>query len=313
MGRRGQPRVTPARLLRDALDWGRLAPLRLQARTVAAGVYSGAHRSRRRGTGVEFGGHRSYVPGDDLRWLDHRAFLRHGRLLVRQFETETDRSLRLLVDATRSMGFRSEGAPGAKLAFAAVVAAALARLALAGGDPVGLDWIGGERRRPLPAMAGREAFERVLGALEAVLPGGDLTADRQAISRAVNPIARHARRGALVVFLSDLLDLPEDATQRFAALATEGRTVIVVRILDPLEAEFPFTGPVRLRSSEGAQVVETDGSTVRAPYLEALERQAQAWQDRLLPRGGALVRTRSDSDPIEVVRAILAAAQGLRP
>lgn len=305
--------MIPDRQLREALDWGRLAPLRLQARTVAAGVYAGAHRSRRRGTGVEFGGHRSYVPGDDLRWLDHRAFLRHGRLLVREFETETDRSLRLLVDATRSMGFRGDGAPGAKLAFAAVIAAALARIALASGDPVGLDWLGGERRRPLPARAGREAFERLLDALEAVLPDGDLAGDRQAISRAVDPIARHARRGSVVVFLSDLLDLPEDAVPQVAALTTEGRTVIVVRILDPLEAEFPFTGPVRLRSSEGARVVETDGSTVRSSYLEALERQAQRWQDRLLPRGGALVRAVSDTDPIEVVRAILAAAQGLRP
>ncbi len=302
-----------ARQIRSALDWGRLAPLRLQARTVAAGVYAGLHRSRRRGTGVEFGGHRSYVRGDDLRWLDHRAFLRHGRLLVCEFETETDRSLRLVVDATGSMGYRSDSAPGAKLAFAAVVAAALARIALASGDPVGLDWIGGERRRPLPAMAGREAFERLLLALEAVLPGGDLTADHHAIARAINPIARHARRGSVVVFLSDLVDLPEDAGQRFAALATEGRTVVVVRVLDPAEATFPFSGPVRLRSSEGARVVETDASTVRGAYLEALEQCAQRWQDRLLPRGGALVRATSDADPIEIVRAVLAAARGLRP
>ncbi len=61
--------------------------------------------------------------------------LRHERLIVRQFETETDRVLCLVVDATASMGFRGARAPGAKLAFAAVVAAALARVALASGDP----------------------------------------------------------------------------------------------------------------------------------------------------------------------------------
>ena len=93
----------------------------------------------KRGAGVEFGGYREYVPGDDLRWLDRRSLLRHERLVVRQFETETDRALCLLVDASASMGFRGPGAPGAKLAFAASSAAALARVALASGDPVSLD------------------------------------------------------------------------------------------------------------------------------------------------------------------------------
>ena len=97
--------------LRRSLDWGSLAPLRIRARMVAEGVYAGAHRSARKGAGVEFGGHRAYVPGDDLRWLDVRSLLRHDHLLVRQFETETDRALRLVVDATKSMGYRGKGAP----------------------------------------------------------------------------------------------------------------------------------------------------------------------------------------------------------
>src|SRR5499427_4037233 len=140
------------------IDWGSIAPLRLRARAVAEGVYAGAHRSLRRGPGVEFGGHRPYAPGDDLRWLDRRALLRHDKLIVREFETETDRGLRLIVDASASMGFRGRDAPAAKFAYAALVAAALARVALASGDPVGLDWLGGQATRPLPTTAGREAF-----------------------------------------------------------------------------------------------------------------------------------------------------------
>ncbi len=65
-----------------------------------------------RGSGVEFGGYREYVPGDDLRWLDRRSLLRHDRLVVRQFETETDRTLSLLVDASASMGYRGSGRSG---------------------------------------------------------------------------------------------------------------------------------------------------------------------------------------------------------
>lgn len=292
------------------MDWGKLAPLRLRAEGIADGIYAGGHRSARRGTGVEFGGYRSYSPGDDLRFLDRRALMRHGRLLTREFETETDRALRLLIDASASMGYRSERAPGAKLAYGALLSAALARVALSTGDPVALDWLGGAERRRLPAMSGREAFERVLGALEQVEPGGDLSLDEAAVDRAVAPIARYARRGAVIVFLSDLLDLPDGTLERLAALATRGRTLIVTRVLDPVEADFPFDGPLRLRASEGSSRIETDGRLARAGYLEALEALARRWEDRLVPRGGRLIRCTTADDPVTVVQAILAVPTG---
>lgn len=296
--------------LRKALDWGKLGPLRLRARSVADGVYSGSHRSPRRGPGVEFGGHRNYVPGDDLRWLDRHALMRHGRLLVREFETETDRALRLVVDASASMAFRSAHAPAAKLAYAALIGAALARIALAGGDPVALDWLGGEQRRPLPSMGGREAFERVLGALEAVRPGGDLSLDLAGVERSLAPVARHAGRGSLIVLLSDLIDLPEGSLDYFAALATRGRTIVAVRVLDPAEARFPFEGPLRLRALEGDALVETDAEAARRGYLDALESIARQWETRLVGRRGRVVRAVTDDDAIEVVRAVLRAAEG---
>ena len=58
---------------RGAIDWSKLAPLRLRARLVAEGAWAGMHPSPRRGAGVEFGGHRAYTPGDDLRFIDRHA------------------------------------------------------------------------------------------------------------------------------------------------------------------------------------------------------------------------------------------------
>jgi uncharacterized protein (DUF58 family) len=284
--------------------------LRLRARHVADGVYAGTHRSPRRGTGIEFGGHRPYVPGDDLRWLDRHALMRHGRLLIREFETETDRTLRLVVDASASMSYRSNAAPGAKLAYAAVVAAALSRIAIAGGDPVALDWIAGAERHPLPALGGREAFERIVSALELVEPGGDASFDTKDVDRAFAAIARHARRGSIVVLLSDLIDLPPETLERFLALSSLGRSLIVVRVLDPMEANFSFDGPVLLRSSEGNIVVETDAAAARAGYLAALERVATTWDERLSAAGGRLVRAVTSDDPVTVVREIVAGARG---
>lgn len=295
--------------IRQALDWGSLAPLRLRSRLVAEGLYAGAHKSSRRGAGIEFGGHREYQPGDDLRWLDRRSLLRHDHLLVRQFETETDRALRLVVDATGSMAYRGKGAPGAKLAFASLVAAALARVALSNGDPVGLAFIGGVDAPPVPVASGREAFERLVGTLENVEPGGDARADAEMLERALGALSRAARRGSVVVVLSDLLDLPEIAPDRVAALGTRGRTVVVVRVLDPDELTLPFEGTVRLRGLEGEVVVETDVEVTRGQYLDALEALRTKWETALVAHDGRLVTASTSDDPVRVVRAILEAAR----
>jgi uncharacterized protein (DUF58 family) len=300
---RAQPKTTLG------LDWGELAPLRLRARAAADGAWSGLHRSVRRGAGVEFAGHRAYVPGDDLRWLDRHALMRHGALMLREFETETDRTLRLLVDASGSMAFRGSRGRGAKLAYAAVIGLALAWIATHEGDRVALDWLGSEKARPLPGMGGGEAFERVALALEHATPEGALTSDED-LARALVPIERNARRGSLVAVMSDLVDLPESALERLTGLGHRGRTLVVVQVLDPDELDFPYEGPVRLRALEGDRVVDTDASAVRAAYLEELERRTKLWHNRLGSRGARLIVASTADDPSEVVRRILVAFRG---
>jgi uncharacterized protein (DUF58 family) len=302
--------LSALRPIRRALDWGELAPLRLRARLVAEGVYAGVHRSAKRGAGVEFGGFREYVPGDDLRWLDRRSLLRHERLVVRQFETETDRALCLLVDATASMGFRGPRAPGAKLAFAGVVAAALTRVALASGDPVSLTFLGGgDRAAPVPRSMGRDQFDRIVGALEAVDPGGDAHVDGGMLDRALQSLSRATRRGAIVVLLSDLLDLPEGAAERIAAIAPMGRVLCVVQTLDPAEVDFPYTGTVRLRALEGNAVVETDAETTRDRYLESLAALTRGWEQTVVRRDGRFLRATTDQDLVAIVRSIVEAVR----
>jgi uncharacterized protein (DUF58 family) len=299
-----------AKPIRRALDWGSLGPLRLRAREVAEGVYAGMHRSARRGTGVEFGGFREYTPGDDLRWLDRRSLLRHDRLVVRQFETETDRAVCLVVDATSSMAYRAAQAPGAKLAWASLVAAALARIAIASGDPVSLTFLGGDgATRSVGKSGGREQFERIVASLEAAEPGGDARVDAALLDRAFDSLARVTRRGAIVVVLSDLLDLPDDAADRIGALASYGRVVAVMQTLDTDEASFPFAGTVRLRALEGEHIVETDAETTRERYLDALAGLESAWRHVITRCGGRFLRATTGDDPVRAVREIIEAVR----
>ncbi|HXX69083.1 MAG TPA: DUF58 domain-containing protein [Polyangiaceae bacterium] len=293
------------RSVRTSIDWGELSPLRVRAREVAEGVYSGLHRSALRGSGVEFGGYREYVPGDDLRWLDRRSLLRHDRLVVRQFETETDRALCLLLDASASMGYRSPRAPGAKIAFGAVVVAALARVALAQGDPVGLSFVAGAHAVPVSRANGREQFERIVAALESVEVSGDATLDPSMLERAIHAAARGARRGTIFVLVSDLIDWPSSEIARVAAMTSGGRVLGVVRTLDPSETTFPFEGTVRLRALEGRDLVETDARASRDHYLGVLAALTQEWKDGIVSRGGRFLTARTDDPPVEVVRDLI--------
>jgi uncharacterized protein (DUF58 family) len=212
-----------------------------------------------------------------------------------------------VVDATLSMAYRGKGAPGAKIAFAALLAAALGRVALASGDPVGVGWIGGEGARGLPASAGREAFERIVGVFESASAAGDTSGDIAAVERALGPIGRKARRGSIVVLFSDLLDLPPRALASFASLATGGRAPIAVRVLDPTERKLDFTGNVRLRAMEGREVVEADADVVRDAYQARLASIADEWSRELVGRGGRLLDVSTTDKPAEIVRALVQA------
>jgi uncharacterized protein (DUF58 family) len=310
-----QPRRAGADLL--PIDWGAISPLRLRAQLLAEGVYSGGHRSRRRGPGVEFGGQRPYVPGDDLRFLDRRSLLRHDRLMVRQFETETDRALWLCVDASASMAFRGPQAPGAKLAFAALLAAALARVAVAGQDPVGLAWLGGAPsttraggRAVLDGVAasfGYAAFERVTNQLESAHASGDLSRDLEAVDQSVRLLGLRAGRGSAVVVFSDLLDLHQQALGRILPLASAPRALVVVQVLDPRERDLSFRGKVRLRALEGSEVVVTDADAVRGEYQARLAAHTESCRRAVEQAGGRLVRATSSDDAVQVVRQILQA------
>src|SRR5690606_2836176 len=110
----------------------------------------------------------------------------------------------------------------------------LGRVAVATGDSVSLDWLGGERASALPSAGGREAFERLVAALERGVPGGEEHLAGTGFDSALKALARRARRGSVIVVLSDLLDLPADAPREVAALAGRDRRLVVVQTLDPV-------------------------------------------------------------------------------
>src|SRR5438876_7321413 len=114
----------------------RLADLKLRARTIVEGALAGLHRSPHHGASVEFAEHREYTPGDEIRHIDWKAYGKFDRYFIKEYEEETNLRAYLLVDASASMDYGSEGL--SKFDYSCYLAASLAYLMLHQGDDVGL-------------------------------------------------------------------------------------------------------------------------------------------------------------------------------
>ncbi len=299
------------------------APLRVRARSLADGIHGGAHRAERKGAGIEFAGHRPYTLGDDLRHLDRHALLRHGRLMVREFHTDTERPVHLIVDASPSMDYRSDDAlfkrprqardvasRPSKLGLASLIAAAIAMIARRTGDPVGLSLVGETEMTFRPRLGG-ETLERLLAALEereASAKSRSRVGSDQGSSpweSALGRIAHQLPRGTSIFFFSDFLDFERADLSQITDLATRRRTLTCLLVLDPAEVEFPFEGALRLRDDETGTEIETDAEPARTAYLEALHHWKQTIRQELSAKGARLVSSTTTDHPAWVLREVL--------
>ena len=303
--------------LRSRLALSHTKGLRLRARQLASGWGAGAHRAERKGSGVEFAGHRDYAPGDDLRHLDHHALLRHGKLLVRQFHTETERSVHIIVDATSSMKYSGgpergqKNSPEEKTDRAVLLAAALATIAKDSGDAIGLSWKGDNIVKTFPPRGKGEAFEQLMVELEhlsdhtAHSPNGSKGTQAHSWELLFNELGSRLSRGTIVFLLSDLLDFTPSLSRTLTALCTRNRTVRAAQILSPDEIDFPFEGPLRLRDPETSQEVLSDAHSVGDDYRAARRALTELCRNDLQRAGGLLVVAKTTDAPDDTLRKLV--------
>lgn len=266
----------------------RLARLELRARSAVEGLAGGRHRSPLRGASTTFAEHREYVPGDELRHLDWRVMARSDRNVVREYEEETDLTGTLVLDASASMAFRS--GEWSKLQYATWVAAALARLLVIQNDHAALAvCAGAQLKQWLPAHGGERHWLHLVEVLEALAPDG-LGDAAEALEAAA---ARLERRG-LVVWISDCLGAPERAARAAARLHHGGHDLMVLRVLDPAEIEFPYGRTTRFDALEGADQLLLEPRAVRQAYLEEFEEHDQALRRGLRAAQAEYRRLRTD-------------------
>lgn len=240
-------------------------------RAAGAGAAPGRHRTLTRGHSRDFAQHRPYAPGDEMRAVDWKAFARLDRYYVRQYRAEDRIPVFVLLDRSGSMGYAGAGrAP--KLDAARRLAAGAACVALAQGDEVGLIAFAARAELALPARAGAAQLGLFDSALSAFAAAGETE-----LAGALESAAELLPRRGLCVLLSDLMGDTAGVLRAARALAARRHELLVARVVDPDEREFPFEGPCLFEGLEGGPPLFADAREAAGAYRDAFARQAEAY------------------------------------
>lgn len=264
-----------------------LGNLTLAARTVVDGFMFGVHSSHIPGAGLEFSQYRSYQPGDDPRRLDWKLFARSDRYFLRDAETDTSVTVRLVLDASASMAQEEEGLT--KFAYARLIVAALALLAHRQGDAVGLYTIANGEVSVLPPERPQRHLYRLLHTLEQQRPAG-IWPDW---GRIQGLFTAGGRRGILVI-VTDLHERRDEIRTLATKLTALRHEVVLLHIMGRLEREFRYHGVVTFEELETGRRIEVDADAVRSTYLEALDRELSGFRRSLEESGVEYVQLSLD-------------------
>lgn len=281
-----------------ALDLAaRLPHIVLEARRVMAAV-TGLHGRRRAGPGEAFWQFRAFASGEAASRIDWRRSGRDDRLYVREREWEAAHSVHLWIDRSPSMGFVSSLAQSSKAERAMVLGLALADALVESGERVALLGL-------TPPRASHNIAERLAGALLHDSDGQDLHLPP---ADALPPLAE-------AVLITDALVPPAEFEARVAQISARGARGHVLRIVDPVEETFPFTGEAVLEEVGGPRELRV-GDTLSwgEVYRRRFAAHGEAIAGACAKRGWSCSLHRTDRPASEAaLRVLMLMASGAAP
>jgi uncharacterized protein (DUF58 family) len=236
--------------------------IQIRTRHIINDLLAGQYESVFKGQGMEFKEVREYVPGDDIRSIDWNVTARTGSPHVKLLAEERELTVMLVVDASGSERFGSEGR--FKNELAAEFCAVMAMSAIRNNDKVGLVMFTDDVELYVPPSKGRSHVLRVIREVLFFEPAGKGTN----IPGALHFLNGVTKRRAVVFVVSDFLADDYDAALR---VASKRHDVIAVNVSDPREAELPDAGLAAVVDPETGEEVLLDTSSheVRTAYAQA--------------------------------------------
>lgn len=265
----------------------RIKNLQLRAKAIVEGFYTGLHRSPFHGFSVEFSEYRPYTEGDDLRGIDWKVFARTDRLYTKRFEDETNRRCYLVVDQSKSMGFGSLDYN--KVDYAQSLAASLAYYLTLQRDSVGVLTFDEAVGEFLPARHRHGHLHQIMVCLSRELSGQGTD-----IAAPLQQMATLIKKRGLIVLISDMLAPVEMLGNNLSYLRSRGHEVVVMRVVDPAEADFDLPEPSMVVDMESGREVYLDPEQAKANYMRRYNEHADQLQRRCDTLGVDLYTIQTD-------------------
>ncbi|MBM3768822.1 MAG: DUF58 domain-containing protein [Acidobacteria bacterium] len=281
-----------------------ISNLELVAKTVVDGFIAGLHRSPHFGFSQEFAEYRMYNEGDDLRFVDWNVFARTERTYIKRYKGETNSRLTILIDASASMGYGSNGVT--KADYSRYLAASIAYMAQQQRDAAGVIVFDDDVRAYVAPSSRQGTFRRTMNAIEQAEPGKTTNYQRPFFH--FQSMLRN-RRG-LVVVISDFYDDPEVLVKLIEPLRYRGNDVVLFHILDPQEVRPKFDGPVLLIDSENESELETSPEYAAQEYRAKIDAHVMALADKSRAAGLTYHMHTTDTPLDAALREFLLVRQG---
>lgn len=187
----------------------------------------GQQRSKQKGLGSEFYGMRKYVYGDQFRLIDWKASVRTQNLIVKEFETERDVTVIIMVDSSESMA--GGAIENTKFEYAIRTCMLLTKVALTRKDSVGIFTFSSKKDvNFLKPDSGEDYFYRILDFVARVKPEGKCK-----IVEAMEHFIKRFQKRSLIFVISDLEAPVKEIGQAMRKLATFNHTIIVINPFSP--------------------------------------------------------------------------------
>jgi len=277
----------------EALAAG-LPPLLVAAERLASSVSLGVHGRRKSGMGESFWQFRRYTAEDPSTAIDWRQSAKSQHLFVREREWEAAEAVWFWRDGSAGMRFKSDFAEISKIDRATVLALALGALLIRGGERIALL---GDGHGP---ATGRLPLRRIGHELIDFAPRDErLPPDA--------PVTKNSQ----FVWLSDFLSPLGEIETAMRRLSRNGLTGHLVRIVDPAEEDFPFTGRTRF---EAANMRETEtlgrAENVQTAYRARFRAHGETLSTLARRLGWGYLAHRTDKRPETALVALYTGLSG---
>jgi uncharacterized protein (DUF58 family) len=250
-----------------------ISNLELVARTVVDGFITGLHRSPDFGFSQEFAEYRAYSPGDDLRHVDWNVFARTEKAYLKRYRGETNTEVTVLLDASASMAFRSNGV--SKFEYAKFVASALIYLAHLQRDSTGLIVFHDDVTHAVRPSARQGQLLRLLHGIEHAETG-----KRTDFQRPFDELRALLKRRGITVLISDFLTDVDTIVKTIEPLRFHGNELILLHVLDRQEIEPTLGGPALLVDMETDDSMEVSPEYVKQEYRAKMAEHIQSLRSK---------------------------------